>query len=370
MTALNILFLRGFLEDEPTSTTVYVNGLMDSLQEYTASEIVGKTFTPKLLLPSWIKDTWAGIRFARLFLYPLQVPNQSSTLTHLLDYSYAHLLYYRNLNSTVVTVTDLMPILWWKGLLPVKIKKNIPVTVLYSLRALKRAAHIIAISYNTKNDLVKLLGCDPAKISVVYLGVDDIFKPYAKEIKKALRNQFFGAEPKKLILITGSQFYKNHEIALKTISLLLTYGLKNIYLVKTGYPTQEWLDQVNKYRLEKNVINLGFIPRAEMPDLYNAVDVLMFPSLYEGFGWPPLEAMACGTPAVTSNVASLPEVMGDLDTMCGPFDAIDFARKIESLLNNTQYRERVVQQGIVQSAKFTWDKTAREVISVYEQVAK
>lgn len=370
MAALKVLFLRGFLEDEPTSTTVYINGLINALQKHSAPEVVGNTFTPKMLLPSWIKDTWGGMRFARFILYPLQVPHRSSTITHLLDYSYAHLLYSRNLKNTIVTVTDLMPILWWKGLLPVKIKKNIPVTVLYSLWALKRAAHIIAISHNTKNDLVKFLSCDSSKISVVYLGVDDIFKPYAKELKNALRSQLFGSEPKKLILITGSQFYKNHEIALKTIASLHANGLKNIYLVKTGYSTRDWLDLVKKYKLEKNVINIGFIPRMQMPDLYNAVDILMFPSLYEGFGWPPLEAMACGTPAVTSNAASLPEVMGDIDTICAPSDVVGFTQKIQTLFDDETYRQYVIKQGIAQSAKFTWNKTAREVVSVYKRVAK
>jgi glycosyltransferase involved in cell wall biosynthesis len=157
---------------------------------------------------------------------------------------------------------------------------------------------------------------------------------------------------------------------LKTIAFLRANGLENIYLVKTGNPTQDWLDLVKKYDLEKNVINIGFIPREQMPDLYNAVDVLMFPSLYEGFGWPPLEAMACGTPAVTSNAASLPEVMGDLDTMCDPFDTIGFAQKIQALLNDMEYRQRIIQQGLAQSAKFTWDAIARDVISIYKEVAK
>ncbi len=106
-----------------------------------------------------------------------------------------------------------------------------------------------------------------------------------------------------------------------------------------------------------------------MTGLYNSVDCLLFPSLHEGFGWPPLEAMACGTPAVTSNVASLPEVMGSMDTMCDPFDSIGFTQKIQRLLNDEEYRQRIIQQGIAQSAKFTWEDTAKQVIGVYNLVA-
>ena len=177
-----------------------------------------------------------------------------------------------------------------------------------------------------------------------------------------------GRIPKKIILITGGQFYKNHETALKTFRLLLEKGIGNTYLVKTGKPSLDWLELVKKYQLENRVINIGFIPRERMPDLYNAADILFFPSLYEGFGWPPVEAMACGTPAVTSNGGSLPEVMGSIDSMCDPLDTNGFATKIQALLENDDYRQHIIQQGIAQAGKFTWENTARQLIDVYNLV--
>jgi glycosyltransferase involved in cell wall biosynthesis len=368
MATKQILFLRGFREAESTSTTLHADGLISALQKCPATEFLGNEFAPEMLLPSWLRGKW-GMRFARYCLYPFQVPPyQTDTVTHLLDHSYAHLFYTRNTNKTIVTVTDLIPVLWWKGLLPVLSKKGIPITVLYSLYALKRATHIVTISSNTKNDLVKLIGCDPSKISVVYLGIDSIFKPYDTELKNTIRDHLFGSESKKIILITGSQFYKNHETALKTVASLLTNGLKNIYLVKTGNPTQDWLNLVKKYDLEKNVINIGFIPREQMPDLYNAVDVLLFPSLYEGFGWPPLEAMACGTPVVSSNAASLPEVIGEAGIMHEPYDYVGFAATIKKLFFDDEYYRYFVKQGLKQAKRFNWEETARQVFAIYENV--
>ena len=367
MTVKQIQFLRGFTKNEPISTTLHIRGLIDALKTHAASKFNGNEFTPKMLLPSWLQGTW-GMRFARFILYPLQAPPKSNGITHLLDHGYAHVLYTRNPTKTIVTVTDLMPVLWWKGLSPVQSKKGLPITALYSLYALKRATHIITMSSNTKNDLVKLVGCDPSKISIIPHGVDSIFKPYGLELKRTLRNKIFGPEPKKLILISGTQFYKNHETALKTIRSLLSNGVENIYMVKTGNPTQDWLDLVKEYKLTNNILNIGFLPREQMPDIYNSVDVLLFPSLYEGFGWPPLEAMACGTPAVTSNAASLPEIMGNIDTMCDPFDVIGFAKKIQRLLNDEEHRKKIIQQGLTHSAKFTWENTVKKTIDVYNIV--
>jgi glycosyltransferase involved in cell wall biosynthesis len=367
VSAKRVQLIRGFPGTETVSTALIADGLINALKESQPPGLSIEEYRPKWTLPRQLQGKW-GLRLSQYFLYPLQVPPANGSITHILNHGYAHLLYTRNPVRTVVSVTDLMPVLWWKGLLPVSKRKKIPLTVLYSLYALKRAAHITTISASTKDDLVKLIGCDPSRISVVYLGVDSIFKPYAADGRKNLRQQIFGFGSKKIILITGGQFYKNHETALQTIKQLSMDGFEDICLAKTGEAHPAWLDLVKKYQLEDRVVNLGFIPRSRMPDLYNAVDLLFFPSLYEGFGWPPLEAMACGTPAVTSNAGSLPEVMGSLDTMCAPFNIIGFSTMIRALLDNEDYRQRIIQQGIAQSANFNWMDTAKKIIDVYNLV--
>ncbi len=360
----NILLARGFAEGEPASSLFLAEGLSAALERCAPKPCQIAEFRPKMLLPAWFLGAW-GLRVARYLIYPLQFPQSRTSVVHILDHGYAHVLYSHKISNAVVTVTDLIPLLWWKGRFPGLPKKNIPLTVLYSLRALKRAKHIITISASTKADLVELIGCDPKKISVVYPGVDLIFRQYENGQKLTARRRLFGEEKRKILLITGSQFYKNHETALKTVRSLLTRGKVDICLAKTGNSNPDWLALVQKYGLEEQVINLGFIPRDQVPDLYNAVDLLFFPSFYEGFGWPPLEAMACGTPAVTSNAASLAEVMDTLDTTCDPFDVEGFSSKILHLLSDDDHRRAVILQGLARSAKFNWDAAAGQVLKLY-----
>jgi glycosyltransferase involved in cell wall biosynthesis len=114
---------------------------------------------------------------------------------------------------------------------------------------------------------------------------------------------------------------------------------------------------------------LGVVPRAELPNLYNAVDCLLFPSLYEGFGWPPLEAMACATPVVASNAASLPEVIGEAGLLCAPGDDEGLARAMQAVLTDEGLRQSLVEKGLARARQFTWEETARKTLEVYERVA-
>jgi glycosyltransferase involved in cell wall biosynthesis len=365
MEKMTIQFLRGFKEIESTSTKVLADGLVNALNSIPDKEIICKEYSPNFDLPKWLQNKM-GNRFVRFILYPLLPPKGKSIIVHLLDHGYSHLLYLRPKNTIIVTVTDIMPILWWKGLFPNQSRKKFPVTVMYSLNALKRAKHIISISSQTKKDLINYLGFDANKITAIHLGVDKIFRQYDKKVKKEMRNELFGPDLKKLILITGSGFYKNHETSLKVISLLIDNGNENIYLVKSGGKSKSWINLLKKYNLDHRVIYIDFLPREKMTDLYNSVDILMFPSLYEGFGWPPLEAMACGTPVITSNSGSLPEIMGSLVLNCDPEDTKCLSQILQKILNDVYYREDVIKQGLIQANKFNWENTANKMTEVYD----
>jgi glycosyltransferase involved in cell wall biosynthesis len=142
-----------------------------------------------------------------------------------------------------------------------------------------------------------------------------------------------------------------------------------LQLLRLGPPTPEFTAAVQNYGLEDITHYVVGVPSDHMPALYNSVDILLFPSLYEGFGWPPLEAMACGTPVVASNVASLPEVIGDAGFMCSPHDHDGLAQAMYALLTDNDLRRSIIKRGLIRASLFEWERVARQTLAVYELVA-
>jgi glycosyltransferase involved in cell wall biosynthesis len=345
---------------------IYAEALTEQLHLLASDKFNIKTISPSL--PKWITGNF-GMRFARFVIYPFRILGLKASIYHILDHGYGHLIFLLPARKTVVTVHDLIPLLRWKGEIKGTRQGRIPLLNLIALSGLYRARHIIADSDNTKKDLIQLLGINPKKISVIHMGISPEFKPfdfiYRKNIKKILfENDYHSIK----ILITGNQFYKNQETALRTIKYLVSNWVSNIKLVKTGIITEEWSDLVHLYGLENNIINIGNLPRDRMVDLFNAVDILFFPSLYEGFGWPPLEAMACGIPAIASNAGSLPEVIGDTAILLDPFDYKGYANAIIKLLTDKVYYQNYVEKGLLHVKKYSWDSTTKQILEIYEKI--
>jgi glycosyltransferase involved in cell wall biosynthesis len=171
------------------------------------------------------------------------------------------------------------------------------------------------------------------------------------------------------VLVTGSQFYKNHGAAVLACARLRSMYPKPLQLLKLGPPTAEFKAAVQNFGLEDITHYLVGVSGNHLPALYNSIDILLFPSLYEGFGWPPLEAMACGTPVVASNAASLPEAIGDAGLMCSPHDPDGLAQAMYALLTDDDLRLAVIERGLVRASLFEWEKVARQTLAVYELVA-
>lgn len=235
-------------------------------------------------------------------------------------------------------------------------------------KGIKKAKRIIAVSQSAKNDLMHYLGIPDERISVVYEGTDHmLFRPVRNRIHNFPYVLFVGTE----------QPRKNFTSLLKAFSKLKGKPrFKDLKLVKVGNPDGREVDYrgqtmevVKALRLVNEVIFTDyFVPEADLPAYYSGAEVFVLPSLYEGFGLPPLEAMACGCPVVTSNTSSLPEVVGEAGIMVDPDDIDGLAQAMRQVLTDSKLRDDMISKGLEQSKKFSWGKTAEETLKVYREL--
>lgn len=358
-----------FREDHRISMEMYAYYLNHYIKKNYNSIIDISSFTPNMLISKYLPDK-LKMRIARYIEYPYQIKktHQNYEINHIVDHGYSHLIRYPlNKFNTIVTVHDIIPTLAWRGLIPNFNYPHKPILVEYSINSLKNATHIIAVSKNTKKDLIEQFGFKKENISVVYNGCSSSYKPLPKNQKEELRNNKFKF-PKDsfLILITG-EGYKNHETALKVLKELRSKK-KNIYLVRLGAKNHDWDNLKYNYSLSQYIIELSGLALNEISKLYNSVDCLLFPSWYEGFGLPPLEAMANGLPVVASNVASIPEVVGDAGLLYNPNDVEGMIEGITLIMNDKKIKEEMINKGIKQSSFFTWEKSLEKIVNVYKSV--
>jgi glycosyltransferase involved in cell wall biosynthesis len=226
----------------------------------------------------------------------------------------------------------------------------------------KKSLKIITISEFSKKEIIRLLHIPEQKIKVIHGGVDTKFK------KKVSVKELFKNRPKNYILSVLSleprKNINNLILAFKKI------GLHDIQLILVGsrsnvFASNELKDFIHS---QKNIIFSGYIPDDELIRLYSEAKLFVYPSYYEGFGLPPLEAMACGCPVVVSNVASLPEVCGDAAQYVDPDNIEGIAEGIHKVLTDEPLRQSMMEKGLERAKLFSWEKSAKEHIKVFEEV--
>lgn len=213
--------------------------------------------------------------------------------------------------------------------------------------------HIIADSKSTKNDLMEIYHLKSDQIDVVYPGINSIYSPQKNTEIERVKTKY--NLPDRFILSVGTQEPRKNLARLVEASHLL-----DIPLVLTG--KVGWGDKLTT----PGVISTGYIPDSDLPALYSGAAVFAYPSLYEGFGFPILEAMACGTPVVTSNVSSLPEIAGKAAVLVDPTDVQSIANGISQALTSST---KLIELGLSQAKQFTWENTAKQTMEVYEKTA-
>lgn len=234
---------------------------------------------------------------------------------------------------------------------------------------LKTATKLIAVSRVTKNDLVEKIGLDPKKIEVIYEGVNlDQFKSIKDDLLNNILSKY-NLEKEKYFLFVGTiQPRKNLIRLIKAFAQIPCPYL----LVLVGF--KGWLsDQIyklpKKLEIAEKVKFLGFIDNKDLPSLYSGAIALVFPSLFEGFGLPILEAFACECPVLTSNLSSMPEVGGDAPVYVDPYNIDSISQGLTKVMNQ-ESRIKLIKKGKIQVKKFSWRKCARETLGVLEEVCK
>ncbi len=239
-------------------------------------------------------------------------------------------------------------------------------------RSAARADLVIADSEATKRECMRLLDLPEEKLRVVHLGVSPLFGPVRDEQKLEMVRTKYGLEGDVVLYLGTLEPRKNLVRLVQAFHRMKARGHGKVKLViggSKGWLFKEIFETVEKLGLSEQVVFTGYVPAEHLPALYAIARVFVYPSLYEGFGIPPLEAMASGCPVVTSNTSSLPEVCGDAAVFVDPYETDEIATAIDRLLDDPSACEQLRAKGFAQAARFGWERTAREHIRIFNEVA-
>jgi len=282
---------------------------------------------------------------------------KKGNIKHLTTQELGYLLNAIPTRQTVINCHDLIPWVYdqelsrrWKA----------------NMQGLKKARKIITVSQFSKTEIVKHLDYPEEEVHVIYDAVDH--HHYHPQVEVPSLDEEY-----RYLLYVGSETPRmNLDVLLQALAKLKNL-IPSVKLVKIGEAQvmgarEDLLRRVNELDLSQDVIFQGYLPEEELPGWYAAADVLVYPCLYAGFGLPPLEAMACGTPVVTANTTSLPEVVGDAGLMFNPYQVDELVTKLYQVLTYHDLRKKLVKRGLERSRLFTWEESAAQTRQVYQEL--
>lgn len=297
----------------------------------------------------------------KLLKFPYRVKKRikRENITHITSEDLAYLLNFIKLKKTIITCHDLSRWVYYKKSLFWR----------FNIRGLKKADRIITVSEFSKNEIAKHLGYPEDKISVINDAVDHNHY-YQKRDKEILKKYNIPLNSEIILYVGSEQPRQNISFLIKGFAELKKI-LPGAKLLKIGNPqwpkAREKLKKlIRELNLKEDVVFLGYVRQEELPKFYNAADLFVYPALYAGFGLPPLEAMACGTPVITSNISSFPEVVGDAGIMINPFNIPELTQAMLEILTEENLRENLIKKGLARAKMFSWEKAAKETLRVYE----
>lgn len=302
--------------------------------------------------------------WCRWVTYPRALRHRRAGLFHILDQGYAQLARSLDVERTIITCHDILP------LLARELHLSVPASLRWLFRIqvayLERARMVIAASAATKRTLECHTDVSPDRIVVVPNGVSPAFGviPEARARRRAVAGL---PDARRIVLQVAARVrHKNTPVLLHAMAEL-RQRVPGVTLVRIGAPL--FADEAalaRRLRLQDALTFMGTVSDEVLAEWYNAADVLVFPSSWEGFGWPPLEAMASGTPVVASNIPAVAEVAGDAGILVPPDDPHAFAAAAERVLTDSTYAAVLRHRGLERAAQFTWKRSAERISAVYD----
>ncbi len=313
---------------------------------------------------------WVGSYATRFVHYPVVAGRAHADIYHIADHGYGDLAWRLPKERTIVTCHDLMLLKAEQGIAGFRGRRTSVIRFRWSTSFLRKVAHVVCVSETTKRDVVELLGVGESRISVVPNGVNPYFRPLDAGTVASARSTIVRAGERAILHVSTGPPYKNVPATLRVTASLRASGV-NAVLVRAGKPlSPEQRSLASELGLEGSVRDLGFVPDERLVGLYNACDLFLFPSWYEGFGLPPLEAMACGLPVVSSDCDALREVVGDAGLSAAPNDIEGLTAAVGSLLESAGLAARFRALGLARASAYTWERTCEGYRRIYEQVAE
>ncbi|MBD0389782.1 MAG: glycosyltransferase family 4 protein, partial [Nostoc sp. C3-bin3] len=338
---------------KPTGITTYALNLLRHLQQLYPTLLVSQNipaYNCYPIPPNQTAEQGVKGHFNRLVWTQFKLPQIYRKLkSQVLFSSLPEAPLYSNCRF-VITSFDMIPLRFPKRFSPLT-----PYHRYYTPQVLKQAQHIICISQTTAEDIIKFYGIPANKITPIPLAYD---RNHFRPLNLPKRNYF--------LYIGRQEPYKNIQRLITAFAALLNCKDYELWLVgpSDSRYTPILKAQVEQLSITNQVKFLDYVPYEELPKIINEAIALVFPSLWEGFGLPVLEAMACGTPVITSNLSSLPEVTGDAAILINPYNTGEITEAMHAIATDSELRSRLSNQGITHSQQFSWEKTGKATVEV------
>lgn len=352
------------------SMTVYANGIISGLKKIRPNWEIIDLSPQHFDRRSSSLFVRVGKYYERFWRFPQLVKRQSADIFHIIEPAEAHIIYWlKNIRKpTIVTCHDLANFYYADNLknsvrLPF-ISKAVWVN---AVKGMCQADHVISVSSMTAKDTTKILGIPPKNISVIPNAVDSQYRQMPKHEVTYLRKKYAISPEKFCILNVGSSHPRKNISNILEAVYKLTCNDFPIHFLKVGSDfTLEQKEYISKHGLSNYISFINKPDKQSLVEIYNLADALVAPSLHEGFGITILEAMACGTPVITSNTSAMPEVAGDAAILVNPQDIQAIKAAIYHLYSDTAYYQKLIQKGLERAELFTWEKSAEKIANVYE----